>query len=125
MDCWDPISKLAIAMNRLICLRSWAEPAHVRGQAAPKSPGGAAIHCETSTLGATQAVFGFEAQVEMAATWKVGFYFVASLSAFLALLFGLFALSDDPIVGVLFAIGGMALLLYAVAGLCGAPIFKN
>jgi hypothetical protein len=69
--------------------------------------------------------FGFEAQVEMAAPWKVGFYFVASLSAFLALLFGLFALSDDPIVGVLFAIGGMALLLYAVAGLCGAPIFKN
>lgn len=69
--------------------------------------------------------FGFEVQVGMAATWKVGFYFVAFLSAFLVLLFGLFALSDDPIVGVLFTIGGMALLLYAVAGLCGAPIFKN
>lgn len=61
----------------------------------------------------------------MAATWKVGFYFVASLGAFLALLFGLCVLSDDPIVGVLFTIGGMALLLHAVAGLRGAPIFKN
>ena len=69
--------------------------------------------------------FGFEVQVGMAATWKVGFYFVASLSAFLVLLFGLFALSDDQIVGVFFTIAGMALLLYAVAGLCGAPIFKN
>lgn len=61
----------------------------------------------------------------MAATWKLGFYLVASLSAFLALLFGLFALSAYPIVGVLFTIGGMALLLYAVAGLCAAPLFKN
>ena len=61
----------------------------------------------------------------MAATWKLGFYVVASLSAFLALLFGLFQLSIYPILGVLFTIGGMALLLYAVAGLCGAPIFKN
>jgi hypothetical protein len=69
--------------------------------------------------------FGFEVQVGMAATWKVGFYFVAFLSAFLVLLFGLFALSDDQIVGVFFTIAGMALLLYAVAGLCGAPIFKN
>jgi len=25
----------------------------------------------------------------------------------------------------LFIVGGMALLLYAVAGLCGAPLFKN
>jgi len=61
----------------------------------------------------------------MAATWKLGFYLVASLSAFVALLFGLFTLSSDPIVGVLFMVGGMALLLYAVAGLCGAPLFKN
>jgi hypothetical protein len=55
--------------------------------------------------------FGFEVQVGMAATWKVGFYFVAFLSAFLVLLFGLFALSDDQIVGVFFTIAGMALLL--------------
>jgi hypothetical protein len=61
----------------------------------------------------------------MAATWKMGFYLVASLSAFLALLFGLFELAAYPIVGVLLTIGGMALLLYAIAGLCGAPIFKN
>jgi hypothetical protein len=61
----------------------------------------------------------------MAATWKQGFYLAASLSAFVALLFGLFTLSSYPIVGVLVTIGGMALLLYAVAGLCGAPLFKN
>ena len=61
----------------------------------------------------------------MAATWRLAFYLVASLSAFVALLFGLFTLSSDPIVGVLFMVGGMALLLYAVAGLCGAPLFKN
>jgi hypothetical protein len=61
----------------------------------------------------------------MAATWKLGFYVVASLSSFLALLFGLFQLAIYPILGVLFTIGGMALLLYAVAGLCGAPIFRN
>lgn len=61
----------------------------------------------------------------MAATWKQGFYLVASLSGFLALLFGLFTLSSYPIAGVLFTIGGMALLLYAVAGLCGAPLFRN
>jgi hypothetical protein len=62
---------------------------------------------------------------EMAAPWKLRFYLVASLSAFVALLFGLFTLPSDPIVGVLFMVGGMALLLYAVAGLCGAPLIKN
>jgi hypothetical protein len=69
--------------------------------------------------------FGFEVQDGMAATWKVGFYLVASLSAYVVLLFGLFALSADPIAGVLFTIGGMAVLLYGLAGLCGAPLFKN
>ena len=61
----------------------------------------------------------------MAATWKVGLYLVVSLSAYLALLFGLFVLSANPIAGVLFVIGGMALLLYGLAGLCAAPLFKN
>ena len=70
-------------------------------------------------------IFGFEVQDGMAATWKVGFYLVASLSAYPVLLFGLFALSANPIAGVLFTIGGMALLLYGLAGLYGAPLFKN
>jgi hypothetical protein len=61
----------------------------------------------------------------MAATWKLGFYLVASLSAFLALVFCLLTLSAYPIMGVLFTIGGMVLLLYAVARLFGAPLLKN
>jgi len=61
----------------------------------------------------------------MAATWKVGTYLVSSLSAFIALLVGLFALPVYPIVGALLVIGGMALQLYAVAGLCGAAESKN
>jgi len=61
----------------------------------------------------------------MAATWKLGVHLGASLSAFAALLGGLPMLSAYPIVGVLLMIGGMALLLYAVANLCGAPKFED
>ena len=64
--------------------------------------------------------FGFEAQDGMAATWNLGIYLIASLSAFVALLAGLIALAVHPIVGALLTIGGMALLLYGTAGLCGA-----
>jgi hypothetical protein len=60
----------------------------------------------------------------MAAVWKVGIYLVASLSAFVVLLVGLLALAVYPIVGVLLMIGGMALLLYGVARLCGAEDLK-
>jgi hypothetical protein len=45
--------------------------------------------------------FGFEAQDGMAATWGVGTCLVWSLSAFLALLVGLFTLPVYPIVGAL------------------------
>jgi hypothetical protein len=69
--------------------------------------------------------FGFEAQDGMAATWGVGTYLVWSLSAFIALLVGLFTLPVYPIVGALLVIGGMALQLYAVAGLCGTAESKN
>jgi hypothetical protein len=61
----------------------------------------------------------------MAATWKVGVYLTASLSAFVALLVGLLALSVYPIVGALLTIGGMGLQLYAVAGFRRAPGFKK
>jgi uncharacterized membrane protein YuzA (DUF378 family) len=61
----------------------------------------------------------------MAAAWKVGVYLVSSLSALVALFVGLLALPVYPIVGTLLTIGGMALQLYAVAGLCGAPVFKH
>jgi hypothetical protein len=69
--------------------------------------------------------FGFEAQDGMAANRNVGVYFISSLSAFVVLLVGLLALSVYPILGALLTIGGMALQLYAIAGLCGAPGFKN
>lgn len=61
----------------------------------------------------------------MAATWRVGTYLASSLSAFIALLVGLFTLPIYPIVGALLVIGGMALELYAVAGLCGTAESKN
>jgi len=61
----------------------------------------------------------------MAATWRMGFYLVSSLSAFVVLLAGLFALPVYPIVGALLTLGGMALQLFAVAGLCRAPGFRN
>jgi hypothetical protein len=44
----------------------------------------------------------------------------STLIAFAALVGGLFALAAYPIVGVLLTLGGMALLLYGTAGLCGA-----
>jgi len=44
----------------------------------------------------------------------------SSVGAFAVLLGGLFALAVSPILGVLLMLGGMALLLHAVAGLCGA-----
>jgi uncharacterized membrane protein YuzA (DUF378 family) len=68
---------------------------------------------------------GFEAKDGMAANWNVGVYLISSLSALVVLLVGLLALSVYPIVGALLTIGGMALQLYAVAGLCGAPGFKT
>jgi len=40
--------------------------------------------------------------------------------AFLGLLAGLLTLETYPVIGVLLMLGGMALLLYAAAGLCGA-----
>lgn len=47
-------------------------------------------------------------------------YVSLSVIAFAALVAGLFALAVYPIVGVLLTLGGMALLLYGTAGLCGA-----
>jgi hypothetical protein len=47
------------------------------------------------------------------------FYAAWSLCAFGVLVGGLFALAVYPIAGVLLTIGGMALLLYGAAGLCG------
>ena len=62
----------------------------------------------------------------MAPTWKLLAYVGASLSAFGVLVVGfLVMLSAYPILGVLLMIGGMAVLLCGVAGLCGEPIFKN
>lgn len=52
-------------------------------------------------------------------------YLASSLSAFAVLLGGLLALRVHPIVGALLMMAGMAWQLYAVAGLCGAPAFKN
>jgi hypothetical protein len=60
----------------------------------------------------------------MGAAWKFGVYLVGSLSAFGALLVGLFVLSVKPIAGVLLTILGMALQIYVLAELCGAPVFK-
>lgn len=56
----------------------------------------------------------------MAAIWPVAFYIGASLCAFAVLLGGLLALAAYPIPAVLVTIGGMALLLRAIASLCGA-----
>jgi hypothetical protein len=57
----------------------------------------------------------------MAATWKLRGYLFLSLSGIVAVLVGLLALPTYAIIGVLLTIGGMALLLRAVAGLCEAP----
>jgi|GEM_PF-3944012 hypothetical protein len=47
-------------------------------------------------------------------------YVASALCAFAAVLGGLLALAVYPLVGALLALGGMALLLYALANLCGA-----
>lgn len=60
------------------------------------------------------------AQEELAALGLTVVYVGSSLIAFAALVTGLFALAVYPIVGVLLTLGGMALLLYGTAGLCGA-----
>ena len=57
--------------------------------------------------------------MDLAATW-LALYVGSSLCAFAALVAGLFVLAVYPLVGVLLTIGGMALLLYGTAGLCGA-----
>lgn len=60
----------------------------------------------------------------MAATGVRVMYVGSSVGAFGVVLGGLLALAVDPIIGVLLVLGGMALLLYAAAGLCGASIRK-
>ena len=65
-----------------------------------------------------------EERDEMGAAWKFGVYLVGSLSAFGALLVGLFVLSVKPVAGVLLTILGMALQIYVLAELCGTPVFK-
>jgi hypothetical protein len=57
--------------------------------------------------------------MDLAAT-RLALYVGSSLCAFAALVAGLFALAAYPLGGVLLTIGGMALLLYGTAGLCGA-----
>lgn len=61
----------------------------------------------------------------MAATAMVMVHFGTSLIAFFGLLGGLLALGTRPIGGVLLTLGAMALLLYSVAVLCGAPLRNN
>jgi hypothetical protein len=60
------------------------------------------------------------AREKLAALGLTMIYVGSSLVAFAALVTGLFALAVYPIVGVLLTLGGMALLLYGTAGLCGA-----
>ena len=59
-------------------------------------------------------------QEKLAAFGLTVVYVSSSLIAFAALVGGLFALAVYPVVGVLLTLGGMALLLYGTAGLCGA-----
>lgn len=59
-------------------------------------------------------------QEKLAAFGLTVVYVSSSLIAFAALVGGLFALAAYPIAGVLLTLGGMALLLYGTAGLCGA-----
>lgn len=51
-------------------------------------------------------------------------YVGSSVCAFGVLLGGLLALAVYPIVATLLALGGLALLIYAAAGLCGTSIRK-
>jgi hypothetical protein len=61
----------------------------------------------------------------MAAGWLRAAHIGATFCAFAVLLIGLFALAIYPIVGVLLAISGMALLLYGVAGLCRTQVIPR
>ena len=58
----------------------------------------------------------------MIATGLVMVYMGSSLLALIALVGGLLALAVHPLTGVLVTLGGMALLLYAAAGLCGGQL---
>ena len=57
---------------------------------------------------------------ELPAAGLVMIYVGSSLLAFAVLVGGLIALAVYPLIGVLLTLGGMALLLYGVAGLCRA-----
>ena len=56
----------------------------------------------------------------MATAGLTAVYFGSSLCALAALLGGLLALAVYPLIGVLLTLAGMALLLCAAAGFCGA-----
>lgn len=58
----------------------------------------------------------------MAAAGRVLVYVGSSLGAFAILVGGLLVLAVYPLIGTLLTLGGMALLLYGTAGLCGAQI---
>lgn len=58
----------------------------------------------------------------MAATWLVLVYVGWSLCAFAVLVGGLLMLAVYPMIGALLMLGGMALLLYGTAALCGARV---
>lgn len=57
---------------------------------------------------------------ELAATATILMHLGSAFIAFVGLLGGLLALATYPIIGVLLTLAAMALLLYCVAGLCGA-----
>ena len=59
-------------------------------------------------------------ETELAAAGLVMIYVGSSLLAFATVVGGLIALTVYPLIGVLLTLGGMALLLYGVAGLCRA-----
>jgi len=75
--------------------------------------------CGGSMVGACRRAFSVGNGMELAAVGLAIVYVGSSLCAFAALVGGLFALEVHPISGVLLTIGGMALLLYGVGGLCG------
>ena len=71
-------------------------------------------------LAAYQRTSNARSRTELAAIGPGIVYVGSSLCAFAVLIGGLFALAVYPLIGVLLTIGGMALLLYGAAGLCGA-----
>jgi hypothetical protein len=79
-------------------------------------------HCSTYSvlLAAHQRTSNARSRTELAAIGPGIVYVGSSLCAFAALMSGLFALAVYPLIGVLLTIGGMALLLYGAAGMCGA-----